>query len=358
MKKNQFSFNVLFIFAIHCLIPSYSPAQQDAGELAKVAEGAYAHVVPPNGNAVGNAGIILLEHSVLVFDTHFTPEAGQALISDIRSLTSKPVRYVVNSHYHPDHTHGNQAFGSMAQILGSTNARRDILQQDIPAMNRTVSVAEAQIARMQKDLTSPQDEKQRQILRGQISARQEFLRRMSGIRVQTPVVTLDDSLAILDGSRRVEIMLLGGGGHTDGDAVLYIPSQRVVFTGDLFFNKAIPNVQDSNLHTWIKTLAELQKLDADKFVPGHGPVGSRKDFENFQAYLEDLRNLVQTAVDRGDSLEQAIRDVQLPAKYSSFSFPNFFPANVQKMYSELKALQPAAPENQEEKKAEIDRRKP
>ncbi len=349
---------MLFIFACLCLRSFPSPAQQESGDLVKITEGVYAHVVPPNGNAVGNAGIILLEHSVLVFDTHFTPEAGQALISKIRSLTPKPVRYVVNSHYHPDHTHGNQVFGSAAQIISSTNARRDILQLDIPAMNRTVSVAEAQIARMQKELTSSQDEPQKQTLRGQISARQQFLRRMSGIRIQPPVVTLDDSLVIVDGSRKLEILLLGGGGHTDGDVVLYIPSQRVVFAGDLFFNKAIPNVQDSNLHTWIKTLAELQKLDADKFVPGHGPVAARKDFENFQAYLEDLRNLVQTAVDRGDSLEQAIRDVQLPAKYSSFSFPNFFPANVQKMYSELKALRPASPDIQEEKKAEIDKRKP
>ena len=328
---------------------------KDAGELVKLAEGVYAHIVQPDGNAVGNAGFVLLEHSVLVFDTHFTPEAGQALMAKLRTVTTKPVRYIINSHFHPDHTHGNQAFGGTPQIISSSNARRDMLQQDQPAMNRTVGVAQSQIAKMQKDLLQGQDEKQKEMLRRQIRARQEFLERMSKFKLQPAVITLDDSLTFLEGTRRLQL-LYQGSGHTDGDVVLYLPSEKVVFTGDLFFNKAIPNVQDANMHAWISTLKEIQKLDADKFVPGHGPVGTRKDLEAFLAYLEDLKSIVQTSVDRGDSLEQAIRDVQVPSRFATYSFPNFFPANVQKMYSELKALQTQNPEPKEEKKPETEKR--
>ncbi|HYK87416.1 MAG TPA: MBL fold metallo-hydrolase, partial [Acidobacteriota bacterium] len=85
------------------------PSAQE-GDLTKLAEGVYAQIVSPDGNAVGNSGVIVLEHSVLVFDTHFTPEGAQVLLSKIRAITPKAIRYVVNSHFHPDHTHGNQVF--------------------------------------------------------------------------------------------------------------------------------------------------------------------------------------------------------------------------------------------------------
>ena len=122
-----------------CLLCASSSAAEDP-ELTKVAEGIYARIVSPDGNAVANACVAVLEQSVLVFDTHFTPEAGASLLAAIRSVTPKPVRYVVNSHWHADHTHGNQAFAG-AQIISSTNARRDMLQNDLPSLNRAVRIA-------------------------------------------------------------------------------------------------------------------------------------------------------------------------------------------------------------------------
>ena len=86
----------------------------EASEVAKLAEGVYARIVRPDGPAVSNAGFIVLENEVLVYDTHATPEAGQALLSAIATVTAKPVRYIVNSHFHPDHTHGNQVFGTLS----------------------------------------------------------------------------------------------------------------------------------------------------------------------------------------------------------------------------------------------------
>jgi hypothetical protein len=86
------------------------------------------------------------------------------------------------------------------------------------------------------------------------------------------------------------------------------------------------------------------KLDAEKFVPGHGAVGSKKDVEKFLGYFQELQSMVKESVERGDSMDQATRDIAIPAKFSSYGFRNFFPSNVQRMYVELKALQtPAAP---------------
>ncbi len=321
--------------------PRSGPAAE--GDLLKIAENAYARVVSPDGNAVSNAGVVILERSVVVFDTHFTPEGGQALLAKIRAVTPKPVRFIVNSHFHADHTHGNQAFAGDAQIIGSTNARRDVLQKDLPALNRTLAIARSQIEKMRKDISSPEtDAALREQLRSQINGRQELLDRMSKLKILPPLVTLDDRLSIVEGKRVAELRYIGAG-HTDGDVILYLPSEKVVYLGDLFFNGALPNTQDGNILEWMKSLEEVLKIDADKYVPGHGPVGTRKDVKEFLGYFEELKALVEPAIERGDSVEQVLRDVQIPAKYASYKFANFFPANVQKMYAELRALQLAAP---------------
>jgi glyoxylase-like metal-dependent hydrolase (beta-lactamase superfamily II) len=167
------------------------------------------------------------------------------------------------------------------------------------------------------------------------------MRRMAALKILAPVMTLDDSLSIIDGGREVQLLCLGVG-HTDGDVVLYLPQDKIVFLGDIFFNDAIPNVEDANMLEWMKTLEEALKLDAKTFVPGHGQVGARPDVEKFLNYVEDLKALVEPAVARGDTLEQVIRDLHVPPKYASYSFQDFFPANLQKMYAELKALQSAS----------------
>lgn len=294
-------------------------------------------VVSPDGDAVSNAGFVVLEHSVIVFDTHFTPEAGQALLNAIRSVTLKPVRYVVNSHAHADHTHGNQVFPD-AQLISSTPARRDVLEEDLPSLNRTISVAQAQIDKIQHEMAKEKEPSQLQRMRELIRTRDEYIRTMSRLKIAAPFMTLDDRLRIQEGNQEIRLLCLGKG-HTEGDVVMLLPAQRIAFVGDLFFNEAIPNVQDASILTWMKTLEEVLKLDADKFVPGHGGVGGRRDIQNFLSYFETLQSLVKVYVDRGDSVEQATRDITVPAKFSTYRFQNFFPSNVQKMYAELKALQ-------------------
>ena len=323
------------------LVCAHSLAKESA-DLTKLAENVYARVASPDGNAVANSGIIILDHSVLVFDTHFTPDAGKALLAAIRSITTKPVRYVVNSHAHADHTHGNQVFAD-AQLIGSSAARRDVLQTDLPSLNRTKEIAQSQIRKLRRELSSAIDAAQMRQMREQIKSREDYLQTMSLLNISAPFVTVDDGLRIQDGKQEVQILFLGKA-HTDGDVVLFLPAQKIAFMGDLFFNKAIPNVQDAFLLPWMKTLEEALKLEADVFVPGHGAVGGRKDVEQFRNYFEELQSLIKPAVDRGDSMDQVTKDIELPSKWSSWLFQTFFPSNVQKMYAEIKSLQtPAIP---------------
>jgi cyclase len=310
---------------------------KESSELIKLADGVFARIVSPDSNAVSNSGFVILERSVLVFDTHFTPEAAQAQLAEIRSVTSKPVRYVVNSHAHADHTHGNQVFPE-AQLIANTNARRDVLEVDLPSLNRTVKTTEKQLEKLRQETIKEKDPSQVRRYLEEIKTREDSVRTISRLKIMAPFITLDDNLTIRDGKQEACIAFLGVG-HTEGDVILFLPAQKIAFVGDLFFNEAIPNVQDASILQWMKTIEAILKLNAEKFVPGHGPVGSKKDVEAFLAYFEELKAMVQPAVDRGDSVDQAIQTLQLPAKYASYRFQNFFQSNIQKMYAELKAMQ-------------------
>jgi cyclase len=336
MQRHPYYAHIISFFLASLIFTiARSALSEDNPGLEKIDDGVYVRVVSPDGNAVGNAGVIVLDRSVLVFDTHYTVEAGRELLKQIRAITPKPVRYVVNSHFHPDHTHGNQAFAD-AQFIGSTATRRDVLEIDLASMNRSIAVVQNQLEKLRRDLVKNSDATQLQKLRDQIKKREEYLESVSRSKIIPPSATFDDNMVVRDGEQEANLMWLGPG-HTDGDIIIFLAQKKIAFLGDLFFNRAIPNVQEARMLEWIKTLKETLKLDANKFVSGHGAIGSRKDVEAFLRYLEEIKTLVEAAIDRGDSMEQATQGIQVPAKYAGYRFQNFFPSNIQKMFAELKA---------------------
>lgn len=295
----------------------------------------YVRVVSPDSDAVSNSGIVALERSLLLFDTHFTPEAGSSLLAAARKVDSKPVRYVVNSHAHQDHTHGNQALDDPL-VIASYAARRNILESDIPSLDRTRSVAQRQLQKLRQEAAKESDPEAARRYEEQIRAREKYLEALSRLKIVPPLAAAEGSLTIREGAREVRILSLGWG-HSEGDIVLLIPDRRIAFMGDLFFNNAIPNVQDASILSWMKALERALTLEADAFVPGHGPVGSKQDLARFLEYFKELEALVRPQVERGIPEEEAVKNASLPTKYSSYLFQNFFPSNIQKMYAEIKA---------------------
>ncbi len=346
---------VLFLGVIVDAVAQQRPAPAGAqasplpGDLTKLAEGVFVQIVSPDSDAVSNSGIVILDSGTLIFDTHYTLESGEALFEKTKVVSTHPVRYIVDSHFHPDHTHGNQAFPGIRQIIGSTNTRRDMFQKDQAGLNQMQAIAQSQLEQLNKDLRAEQDPKLQAADRAQINEVQALIRRMSAIRLLPPTMTFDESLILVDGPRELQFLFLGAA-HTDGDIILFLPQEKIAFLADIFFHDAFPNVEDASMLEWMKTLRQVLSLDARTFVPGHGQPGSRTDVENFLNYLEDLKALVEPAVARGDSLEQAVRDLHIPAKYAGYAFTKFFPSNVQKIYAELKANQQASPASDTVKK--------
>jgi len=334
---------LLFFLLWHCLGYDWGKCARAAkkeAELTRLADGVYVRIADPDGEAVANAGILILERSVLVFDTHFTPEAGKALLQSIRSITAKPINYIVNSHFHPDHTHGNQVFVG-AQIIGSLNTRKCMLELDLPSLQRTISITQSQIGKIQKELDREGDGEKKQIYWEQVRSLQSYLDELSQLDIAAPQVAVVESMVIAEGEKTVEIRYLGKG-HTEGDLILFLPWAKIAFVGDLFFNEAVPNVQDAVVVQWVETLENILKLDANIFVPGHGPVGDRKAVERFLGYFRNLRSLVEKAIMEGKNAQQLLEETKIPEQYAKYRFQNLFPANVQKMYEELTTVHAAS----------------
>jgi glyoxylase-like metal-dependent hydrolase (beta-lactamase superfamily II) len=307
---------------------------EDDFELVKVADGVYAAIAKPGGLASGNAGFIIGDEGVLIFDTFFTPAALSELIEVIESQTKLPIKYAVNSHYHLDHTGGNQVLRARGvPIIGHDN-----LMQWQTVKNKRFIPAPADLEKRRADAAkqlaeTPADQKDK---RAQLERQIRRLDAMSTITLTNPTVTFGSGVIHLYLGKR-EVILSTMPGHTGGDVLAYVPDANVVFTGDLGWSKTLPNMVDATVNDWVPTLDKIiDQYGTAKFVPGHGGVAEVANIRDFRDYLDDLRNRVKQGIADGLTVEQAKEKLTLPEKYKSFAFQNFATPNVEDMYKELK----------------------
>src|SRR6266704_6892552 len=239
-------------------------------QLVKVAEGVYAAIAKPGGLASGNAGFVIGDDGVLMFDTFFTPAAIEELICEIQSLTKLPIKYAVNSHYHLDHTGGNQVLVERGipiiahdnVLIWQTTKNKRFLPAPEDLQKRKADAA--------KQLSeTPEDQKDK---RAQLERQIHRLDAMMTIKLTNPTVTFGSGLVHLYLGKR-EVVLFTLPGHTGGDVLAYVPDANVVFTGDMGWSKTLPNLIDATVNDWIPTLDRItSQYPTAKFIPAHGEV--------------------------------------------------------------------------------------
>jgi cyclase len=309
------------------------PKAEDDFQLVKVADGVYAAIAKPGGLASGNAGFVVGDGGVLMVDTFFTPTAVEELIGAIQSETQQPIKYALNTHYHLDHTGGNQVLAARGvpiiahdnvAIWQTTKNRRFLPLPEELQKRRNDAVK--QLSEIATDQTEKRVQIERQLHR---------LDAMLTIRLTNPSVTFGSGTLHLYLGKR-EVILFSLPGHTGGDVLAYVPDANVVFTGDMGWRKTLPNLVDASVSEWITSLDKILSLyPTAKFVPGHGDVANASELREFREYLDDLRTRVRHAVGDGLTIEQAKQQLKLPEKYKSFAFQNFATPNVEDMYKEL-----------------------
>jgi glyoxylase-like metal-dependent hydrolase (beta-lactamase superfamily II) len=263
---------------------------------------------PLAGPVDGNSVVIVGDAGVLVVDTHINPAAARAVIRKIRALTGVPVTHVVNTHWHDDHTNGNHAYRQAfpgVKIIAHVNTLKS-LHDEWEAMEeqRRTAYAEVDPEELQReaaalDGTAPDTAIMYRVYSGYVAALRPEL---AGLVLEYPDTVFESALAIDLGNRRVEISWPGRG-NTDGDAVVWLPDERVLVTGDLLV-APIPFAFDSPMADWGATLRRLGELDADVIVPGHGaPQYDGSYIASVQALLEATTSRVQAAHQNATAFE-------------------------------------------------------
>jgi len=276
-------------------IPIHSQVDRS---VTKLAEGVYEiqHKDARDGSASGNTTVIIGERQVFVIDSCFLPSAAREDIAQIRTWTDKPVAFVLNTHFHNDHNFGNRAymdaFPSLT-IIAHVETKKDMDMFGPGSASRE----EQGLANLKEMLDTGK------ILNGQtltseettevknaLAQRMRIIDEMRNVTFQSATLTFEHDFAVDLGNREVQIMFLGRG-NTAGDAVVYLPKERIAIAGDLVVYP-IPYIYDGYPVEWIHTLQNLTQLDADTIVPGHGPILHDK------AYINLVRDLLKSAVDQ------------------------------------------------------------
>ncbi len=217
----------------------------------------------------GNVGVLKTATGAVIVDTMSFRIQGERIRELAEKIAGGPTEAIFNSHYHFDHSHGNPGFAAHARII-STDRTLDYMR-----------ILDADY--------------------------------WSGFEDSMPNETFSDEYEVVIGAKTIRA-IHPGRGHTGGDLVVHFVDDRVIHTGDLFFNHRYPNIDlvgGGSVKAWIETLDRILELDFDRVIPGHGAVSDRQGIIGFQEFLRELWQVGENAAQQGLSLEQTLASAQL-----------------------------------------------
>ncbi len=302
-------------------------------QLQEVAQGVYFALAPKGGLAIGNAGIIDLGDQTIIFDTFEDPLCAEDLRLAAETLTERPATYIINSHMHADHWYGNQVFAPSTPILSTPVTFKGMAEFVEEALKdkEDPSEYEAWLQELQKELDAATDPLKRQSLETSIGRVQGNMNALPTLELRRPNLLFDEKL-VLRGTERIAELVTWGGGHTDSDAMLFLPEEKIVFTGDICFFHCQPYMWSGHPGKWAAQLNRLAATDYETFIPGHGPVGTREEIQLLLSYFQWLEDAVLRALKAGESAEEFLAR-PMPAPFAAWS-PGGLPSegNVRKMF--------------------------
>jgi glyoxylase-like metal-dependent hydrolase (beta-lactamase superfamily II) len=274
--------------------------------ITKVADGVYAirHADAPDTNPQGNTTVIIGERTVLVVDSSYLPSSAAEDVAQIRRWTDKPVRYLLNTHWHPDHQRGNSVYvDAFPDVTIVAHAQTAKLMASYDAANRERYPKRLQA--MKETLAQKPDAE----LQKTVDGRSRVVAEIERSRLQLPTLTFDSELTFDLGNRVVEIRHTGTG-DTLGDAWAYLPKEQILVAGDLLV-APVPYFFAGYPQDLARTLHRLLELDVKAIVPGHGDVMRDKTY--LRAVLEMIETIVgqvNAAIVRIGSLSAQLEDVR------------------------------------------------
>ena len=299
-------------------------------DIQQVAPGVYAAVAKPTAVLNCNAAIFEYSGDLLVVDTHSKPSAVVALVAQLRrEVTKKPVRYIVNSHFHWDHTQGTSAYRKIdpaAHVISSEATRRLLSENGAQRLKTSVEQMRVSLEQSEQQKARSKDPAEVRRLTEQSTQIRQYIAEMSNYAPELPDLTFDRDLILRDKEQELHLAFRGRA-HTLGDVVVFCPDKKVIATGDMI-HSLLPFIADGFPREWPATMRSVAEFPFDHLIGGHGPVQHGKThLQGMAAYIEEIT----TAVSRGKSksLEQLQSAITFPAlksltgEYGRFLTQNF-----------------------------------
>jgi cyclase len=272
--------------------------------LEEIGDGTWAYLQLDGSWGLNNAGVLAGGEGVTLIDTCFTERRTRDLLAAVGSLGRGPVRTLVNTHHHGDHTHGNWLVGS-ATVIGHERCREEVIASG--------TISEAVFPGVD----------------------------WGEIRVRPPFVTFTERLGLWVDDLRVELEFVGPA-HTTNDVVVWLPERRTLFAGDLVFNGGTPFVVMGSVAGALAALERLEDLGAETIVPGHGPVCGPEALADQRAYLRFVTALAEEAEAAGTSALDAARDADL-GDFAGWHDPERLVGNLHRALAERRGLDRGGP---------------
>jgi glyoxylase-like metal-dependent hydrolase (beta-lactamase superfamily II) len=282
-------------------------------EVKRVADGVHVAVAAPAYKVNSNTAIIESDDGVLVVDTHSKPSAARVVIAQIRDLTAQPVRYVINTHFHWDHWHGNEAYPAAypaAEIVTNEITREAMMRKGLKRIQDHIRQGPAEIAALRAALAAATTAPERARLEANLRLAEAYVAEVRALKPALPTIAFERTMKLYRRDREIHLLHLGRA-HTEGDVFVYLPREKVVITGDALIGWT-PFMGDGYPDEWVATLDRLAQLDFTHIVMGHGDVAGREWLRTFRSYVHDLVEAVRAEVATGATLEEVKQRV--PAK--------------------------------------------
>ena len=326
---------IVFALASLAIAAAAGGQPSDAtARMERVADGVYAiiHEHATDYWPHGNTGVIIGDDGVLVIDSTYLPSRARADIALIRQLTDKPVKYLVMTHWHFDHNNGNsayrEAFPSVAIVSERNTARWiEINNTWWPKMSTAPdSDRRAQLAQLEHALVSGVDESGAKLTGDAkaeratvIAQRKAELAELATLKVVAPDLLFDESLTLHLGRRRVDVRAMGRA-NSPNDSIIYLPEEKILFTGDIVVQSPLPYLGASWPVQWVDVLRELESLPATAIVPGHGPVMPDHSYvARVRSLIDDTLKGVEAMIRDGKTLAQIQAGLDLSRHRRAFA---------------------------------------
>jgi glyoxylase-like metal-dependent hydrolase (beta-lactamase superfamily II) len=242
---------LLLFFLFHQAVPA-----EDG--LVKITDSIYSYTdvkgASPKNSFGANTGIVIGKDFLVAVDSLISAQEAKRFIKDIKKITKKPVKFLINTHYHLDHSLGNSEFAKRGAIIISHENDKENMHK----------AGEGMLQYAEQLGLSDQD--------------------MKGTKLAYPTLTFGDRLTLDLVNNKIEILFIGPS-HTTGSVLVHVPREKVLFTGDILFTDFHPFLGEANIEGWVKVLDYIMTRDIDKIIPGHGPVSSKKDVVDLKNYL-------------------------------------------------------------------------